>query len=172
MGAETHNLVPHGHFRTNDDRWLAVTCSSDKMFARLAQMIGDPVLLDPGLATTRARMESRAAINGVVIGWIGARSAVEVQAACDAGGVPCSLLYSVADIFADPHYAARGDLLSLDDGVNGPLTVPAPFPKLSATPAAVSHLGLPLGASNREIYEGLLGMGADEIAALSAAGTI
>lgn len=158
MGAETHNLVPHGHFRTCDDRWLAITCSSDKMFQRLATMIGDEALKREQYTLVSGRIPARGTINQIVIAWIGARAAVDVQAECDKFDVPCSLLYSVADIFSDPHYAARGDLLSMQDPVNGEIVVPAPFPKMSETPAVVEHLGLPLGACNEEIFGGLLGL--------------
>jgi crotonobetainyl-CoA:carnitine CoA-transferase CaiB-like acyl-CoA transferase len=144
MGAETHNLVPHGHFRTADDRWLAITCSSDKMFERLSVMIGNETLLNPHLARTAQRIEARNIINAIVIDWVGSRGAAEVQQSCDKYDVPCSLLYSVADIFQDPHYQARGDLLTVDDKVNGRLVVPAPFPRMSETPPTVDHLGLPL----------------------------
>jgi crotonobetainyl-CoA:carnitine CoA-transferase CaiB-like acyl-CoA transferase len=172
MGAETHNLVPHGHFRTADDRWLAITCSSDKMFERLAAMIKNETLLNPNLAHTAQRVEARGLINAIVVDWIGSREAQEVQRSCDECDVPCSLLYSVADIFQDPHYQARGDLLTVDDKINGRLVVPAPFPRMSETPAAVDHLGLPLGACNQEIFEGLLGMSQEEIEDLKQKGVI
>lgn len=172
MGAETHNLVPHGHFRTADDRWLAITCSSDKMFERLSVMIGNETLLNPHLARTAQRIEARNIINAIVIDWVGSRGAAEVQQSCDKYDVPCSLLYSVADIFQDPHYQARGDLLTVDDKVNGRLVVPAPFPRMSETPATVDHLGLPLGACNREVFEGLLGMSSEEIEDLKKKGVI
>jgi crotonobetainyl-CoA:carnitine CoA-transferase CaiB-like acyl-CoA transferase len=166
MGAETHNLVPHGHFRSSDDRWLAVTCSSDKMFERLAAMIDDETLHNPTFAQVSGRIPARETINRIVIGWIGARTAHEVQIECDRFDVPCSLLYNVADIFEDPHYAARGDLLEMNDAVNGQTVVPAPFPRMSETPGVVEHLGLPLGACNQAIYEGLLKIEPSRLAAL------
>lgn len=172
MGAETHNLVPHGHFRTSDDRWLAITCSSDKMYERLAAMIGGEVLANDAFLRTSGRIAAREAINAVVIAWVGARTAAEVQRECDASDVPCSLLYSVADIVADPHYAAREDLLRIDDPVNGEVLVPAPFPKMSEASGRIDHLGLPLGASNEEIYQGLLGMSEDDMASLRDRGVI
>jgi crotonobetainyl-CoA:carnitine CoA-transferase CaiB-like acyl-CoA transferase len=172
MGAETHNLVPHGHFRTADDRWLAITCSSDKMFERLSIMIQNEKLLDPKLARTAQRIEARNMINAIVVDWIGSREAEEVQRNCDEYDVPCSLLYSVADIFQDPHYRERGDLLMVDDEINGRLVVPAPFPRMSETPAIVEHLGLPLGACNREVFQDMLGMSSEEIEDLKKNGVI
>ena len=80
--------------------------------------------------------------------------------------MPCSPLLSVADIFDDPHYQARGDLLSMQDDINGAVVVPAPFPRMSETPPHIDHLGLPLGACNDEIYGRLLGLDADRLAVL------
>lgn len=40
MGADTVNIVPHSHYRTADDRWIAIACSSDRMFERLAATMG------------------------------------------------------------------------------------------------------------------------------------
>jgi formyl-CoA transferase len=50
--------------------------------------------------------------------------------------VPSGKIYSVADIAADPHYAARGMLqqVQMDDGST--LTVPGVVPKLSRTPGS------------------------------------
>jgi crotonobetainyl-CoA:carnitine CoA-transferase CaiB-like acyl-CoA transferase len=172
MGAETHNLIPHGHFRSSDDRWLAMTCSSDKMFERLVTMIDSDVLRDPKFARVTGRIPARAAINGIVIDWFAARTASQIQAECDRFDVPCSLLYSVADIFEDAHYKARGDLLVVDDPINGRTVVPAPFPRMSETPGTVEHLGLPLGACNREIFEGLLKLDPARIEALKQKGII
>jgi crotonobetainyl-CoA:carnitine CoA-transferase CaiB-like acyl-CoA transferase len=135
-------------------------------------MIGNETLLNPHLARTAQRIEARNIINAIVIDWVGSRGAAEVQQSCDKYDVPCSLLYSVADIFQDPHYQARGDLLTVDDKVNGRLVVPAPFPRMSETPATVDHLGLPLGACNREVFEGLLGMSSEEIEDLKKKGVI
>src|SRR5262249_36359011 len=40
MGADTVNAVPHSHYQTKDGRWIALACSSDKMFERLARVMG------------------------------------------------------------------------------------------------------------------------------------
>jgi crotonobetainyl-CoA:carnitine CoA-transferase CaiB-like acyl-CoA transferase len=172
MGAETHNLIPHGHFATSDERWIALTCSSDKMFTRFAEMIGRSDLSEGRFANVAARLAERPFINGVVSEWVTARTADEVLAAAEEFGVPCGLLYSVEDIFNDPHYAAHGDLLKVDDPVNGEMTVPAPFPKFSEMTPVVRHLGRPLGADNDEVFREVLGLSAQEIERLKAAGVV
>ena len=44
MGADTYNSVPHSHYPTSDGQWVAIACTNDKMFARLAETIGRPEL--------------------------------------------------------------------------------------------------------------------------------
>lgn len=43
-GAGSFVAVPHGHFRTRDDKWVAIACTTDKMFERLAEAMGQPEL--------------------------------------------------------------------------------------------------------------------------------
>ena len=57
MGADTVNVLPHSHYQTNDGRWLAIACSNDDMFARLARAMGRPELADDD----RCRPEGSAA---------------------------------------------------------------------------------------------------------------
>ncbi len=42
MGPGTVNVVPHSHYPTQDDRWIAIACTSDKIFARLAAVMDAP----------------------------------------------------------------------------------------------------------------------------------
>ena len=55
---------------------------------------------------------------------------------------------------------------------SGPVRVQAPLARLSETPGRIDHLGQDLGAENDAVYGGLLGLTADRIAALPAAGVI
>jgi crotonobetainyl-CoA:carnitine CoA-transferase CaiB-like acyl-CoA transferase len=47
MGPGTVNVVPHSHYPTRDGRWIAIACTSDKIFARLAEAMGAPELAEP-----------------------------------------------------------------------------------------------------------------------------
>jgi crotonobetainyl-CoA:carnitine CoA-transferase CaiB-like acyl-CoA transferase len=58
---------------------------------------------------------------------------------------------TIADIFADPHFAARGTIARLDDSALGEIAVPAVLPRLSETPGAIESLGPPLGDWNARI---------------------
>ena len=89
-----------------------------------------------------------------------------------AGGVPCAQIYSIKNIFGDPQYEARENLLHVRDPRVGDLVLPAAVPKLSETPAQFRHAGRALGADNRDIYESLLGFRQDEVQSFAQSGVI
>lgn len=168
MGADTVNVCPHSHYQTRDGKWIAIACSNDKIFARLAGAMGRPELASPERYGPRDnRLAARNEVNGIVADWVASLDCADVIARCDAAGTPASLLYSIADIFADPQYAARENIRTLDSRV-GAVAVPGVVPKLSATPGEINWLGEGLGAHNEAILCGLLGLGGDELAKLRA----
>jgi crotonobetainyl-CoA:carnitine CoA-transferase CaiB-like acyl-CoA transferase len=165
--------VPHSHYQTSDGEWVALACSTDKMFERLAAVMQRPDLLAADrFASMAQRVAARAEVNGIVADWIGARSRAEVMQLCLAGEVPIGPLNSIADIFADPQFAARGNLLRVKDARVGEVVVPNVVPRLSATPGRLAALGPDLGQHNDEIYRERLGMSAAELATLRADGVI
>jgi len=173
MGADTVNVVPHSHFETADGHWVALACSTDKMFERLAAVMQRGDLLAPErFATMAQRVAARAEVNGIVADWIGSLSRDEVMTRCLAGEVPIGPLNSIADIFVDPQFAARGNLLRVEDPRIGAVVVPNVVPRLSATPGRLASLGPDLGQHNDEIYRERLNLSDEEIASLRAAGVI
>ena len=96
----------------------------------------------------------------------------EVLQMCTDGDVPCGAINSVADIFEDPQFEARDNLLRFTDPVAGEIVIPGVIPKLSKTPGRVKHVGPPLGDGIDAVYGNLLGLSADEIAALKDKGVI
>lgn len=65
------------------------------------------------------------------------------------------------------HSVARENLLKFHDSRVGDVVVPNVVPRLSETPGGVESLGPSLGAHNREVFEGLLGMTSSEMDALA-----
>ena len=173
MGADTVNVVPHSHYQSSDGKWLALACSTDKMFARLAAVMQRPDLLaSDRFASMAQRVAARAEVNGIVADWIGGRSRDEVMRRCLDGEVPVGPLNSIADIFADPQFQARGNLLHVQDPRVGEVVIPNVVPRLSATPGRFVSLGPDLGQHNDEIYRGRLGISAEEFETLHADGVI
>ena len=60
---------------------------------------------------------------------------------CEASQVPCGPVYAIDEIFEDPHYAARENILRVNDPRMGTLAIPNLVPKMSATPGKVNWLG-------------------------------
>ncbi len=62
-------------------------------------------------------------------------------------------------LFNDPHYAARGTIAHVPDGDGEPITMPAPVPWLSDTPAMIHHAGRSIGADTTAVLRELVGIG-------------
>ena len=72
--------------------------------------------------------------------------------------MPVATAYTAADIFADPHMAARGDLVTVDDPVAGPLRQQAPFPRFVGEPVQVPTGAPALGEHTDEVLTEWLGL--------------
>ena len=78
----------------------------------------------------------------------------------------------IDEIFEDPQYAARGNILKVHDDRVGELSIPNLVPRLSDTPGSVNWLGPRLGEHNDEIFKTQLGMAIEDIERLKAKGVI
>jgi succinyl-CoA:(S)-malate CoA-transferase subunit B len=152
MGAGTVNAVPHSHYPCADGRWVAIACTNDKIFARLADVMGRAELAGEGEFGTLAKREAgRARVDALVTHWTSGLARDEILALCEQGQVPCGPVYSIEEIFADPQYAARENLVRVDDPRAGPLVLPNVVPSLSATPGRIRWAGRALGADNADV---------------------
>jgi crotonobetainyl-CoA:carnitine CoA-transferase CaiB-like acyl-CoA transferase len=172
MGADTVNVCPHSHYETRDGKWVAIACTSDAMFARLAEVMQQPELASAERYGPQAlRLAARDEVNVIVAKWVASLDLDTVLNRCKEGGVPSSLIYSIADIFEDPQYRARGNI-KMTDSRAGALAVPDVVPRLSGTPGEIRWLGEGLGSANNDVYRELLGLKDDDIAGMREAGVI
>jgi crotonobetainyl-CoA:carnitine CoA-transferase CaiB-like acyl-CoA transferase len=172
MGADTVNVVPHSHYECNDGRWLAIACTNDAMFARLAQAMGRPELAGADqYGPKKKRLAARPMVNALVAAWVASLSCDEALAICREQHVPAGPVYSIAEIFDDPQYAHRESIVTADSRI-GPLAVPGTGPALSDTPGGIRWLGPGLVADTDDILTDLLHRTADEVAELHADGVV
>lgn len=166
--------VPHGQFPCKDDKWIALGCTTDRMWQRFCKAVGrDDLANDERYATVAGRLEHRAELEAIVDSITRQYDRDELLAILDEGEVAAGPVYSIADIFEDPHYWAREAIIKVQDPVLGELFMPGVFPKLSETPGRVQHPGVPVvGQHNEEIYGGLLGLDDAELERLRAKGVI
>jgi crotonobetainyl-CoA:carnitine CoA-transferase CaiB-like acyl-CoA transferase len=172
-GNRLANSAPLDNYPTADGKYVCIVAGSDANFARLCKAMDRPDLLDDARFT---KLVDRAAhgdeINGIVTEWTRARSAADIERACVDCDVPVATAYTPADMFADPHFGARGDLVEVDDPVAGAMRQQAPFPRFTGEqPAAPS--GAPrLGADTRQVLGDELGVSTGELDVLAADGVI
>jgi crotonobetainyl-CoA:carnitine CoA-transferase CaiB-like acyl-CoA transferase len=167
-GNRLRNSAPLDNWETKDGKWVCIIAAGDGLFPRLARAMGrDDLLAEPRFATMALRAEHGDEINGLVADWVKARTAREVQDVLERHEVPFGVAYSVADIFADPHVVARGDIETVHDPVIGPVRMQGVYPRFSRTPGAIQRGAPRLGEHNDEVYGGLLGLAAEERARLA-----
>jgi crotonobetainyl-CoA:carnitine CoA-transferase CaiB-like acyl-CoA transferase len=173
-GNRNPGVVPASNFLSADGKWVVINANTEQLWQRWATaMQREDLLRDERFNTLQARLVNADALYAIIEDWVRSQSAAAVVALLDAAQVPAAIVNSIADIFSDPHIAARENIVHIaDERVDGTLAVPNVMPKLSATPGRIAHLGPDLGAHNDEIYRGLLGMSDDELAHLQERGVI
>jgi succinyl-CoA:(S)-malate CoA-transferase subunit B len=172
IGSGTEYVVPHNHYRARDGRWLAIACTNDRMFARLAAAIGRPELASE-FPTMAVRLARRADLDAIVQTWVGAADAPDVLARLDAAEVPCGPVASARDLFENPHVRARENILEVPSPLGGLLSMVGVVPRLTQSPGRVETTGpVTVGAHNEEVYCGRLGLTRDELERLRARGVV
>ena len=171
-GSTLTGIVPTNTYRCADGGFVVIGGNGDSIFKRLMAGAGRPDLADdPRLADNAGRVRHQQEVDDAISAWTATLDAATVFERLEAASVPAGPIYSVRDMAEDPHYRARGmfERVAVE---GGELAVPAIAPKLAATPGRNDFAGPALGAHNREIFCGLLGLAEEEMAALAEAGVI
>ncbi len=173
-GTGLQGVAPSNIFKASDGKWMVIAANADKVFRRLCEAMGQPELADdPRFANHLARGENQEELEGIVAAWAGQHAADEIDRILNDAGVICGPIYSIADIFRDPQFRAREMLVEHDDPEIGRFVGPGIVPKFSETPGAVKWSGpWEEGSHNQDVYGGLLGLSADELAQLKAEGVL
>jgi succinyl-CoA--D-citramalate CoA-transferase len=172
-GNRLPNSAPLDNYPTADGRYICIVAGSDANFARLCRAMDRPELTeDPRFTTLAQRAANADVINGIVAEWTASRNATEVEATCVAADVPVASAYTVADIVSDEQVSARGDVVTVEDPVLGPVRQQAPFPRMVGAPPVVPSGAPRLGEHNRDIWCDLVGLSEDELAGLAAEGIV
>ena len=165
--------APRNAYHTSDDKWLGMSASAQSIAERVMRIIGrEDLIAEPWFSNHTGRLAHADELDRLIQEWIGQRTAKEVLDAFAKGEGAIAQIYSIADIFEDPQYAARETITTVQHPVLGPLKMPNVIPRLSETPGHIDHAGPDLGSSNEQVYERELGISKERLAALKAKGVI
>ena len=172
-GSRLPESTPNNLFPTADRQFIHITAMGDSVFERLAGAMGQPVLAeDPRFATALARSENHEAIDDLIARWTTRHALAELEAMLEKALVPATRVFTIADIFGDPHYRARGSIVEAPDEDLGGVAMAAVVPRLSDTPGKVRHSGHRVGQDTRRVLQELLGLAPERIDALARAGVV
>ena len=172
-GNRSQYAVPSGVYRTDDNRWVSLACSTQSVFERMAEAMDRADLIDNARFRTNAdRVTNADAIEEIVTAWFAANGFPNVSQLLSEKGVAFSLVFTAKDAFEDPHYAARENIVAVEDSELGTIRMQGIVPKLRDAPGAVRRAGPALGQHNAEVYEELLDLSADEISTLKEKGIV
>ncbi len=146
---------------------------ADTLFRRLAKAMDRPELAeDARFAKALERNRHGESLDAIIEEWTLAHPLAEIERVLAGAGIPATRIYTIADIFNDPHYAARHSIVKAPDRDLGTVAMAGVVPRLSGTPGEVRHAGRAVGEDTHTVLSGLLGYGSQDIARLSELGVI
>jgi len=164
---------PRNTYETADGRWIGISASSQRTFERLCDAMDLPQMIhDPRYASNALRCEHADALDAIMIDWFKTRTCDQIMRLFDAAHVVAGPVLTIADIAQDPHYAARGNIVSVPDDDFGEVRMQGVVPRFIETPGEVRHAGRALGADNRAIWLDKIGLDEAELTRLTEAGVI
>jgi crotonobetainyl-CoA:carnitine CoA-transferase CaiB-like acyl-CoA transferase len=170
-GGAITGVVPSGAWPCADGE-LVLGANGEGVFRRLCAAMGRPALADdPRFQGNPARVAHQAALDAEIGAWAAGRTVAEALAALEAAGVPAAPVRGPRELLTDPQLWARGAMVEVSVGGRR-LVLPEPGPKLSASPGRTRHAGGDPGADTDAVFTELLGLPADELRRLRAAGVL
>jgi formyl-CoA transferase/CoA:oxalate CoA-transferase len=172
MGTAYKALLPYQTFRTKT-RDLALAVGSEKLWKVFCPAIGRPDLSDdPRYRSNADRVKNRDSLIATLQEVFLTRTYEEWEAVLLASGIPMGAINSIAQVIDHPQVAARGALVEMDHPRAGKVRMVGAPVRLSETPGSVRTPAPMLGEHTDQVLRELLGLGAEEIAALRAAGAL
>ena len=172
-GSRLPESTPNNLYPTAGGGFIHITAGSDAVFRRLATAMDRPELTsEPRFCTAIARSENHEDLDELIAEWTETFELADLERAFEKHNVPATRIFTMADIFRDPHYRERQSIVAAPDDELGSVAMAAVVPRLSATPGRVVHSGHRIGQDTRQVLASLLHYSEERIAALQAAGVV
>lgn len=172
-GNRSKNNAPRNTYQTRDGHWVAVSTNSPAIVTRVLTLCGGrEVAEDPRFQTPQSRVEHIEEVDGIVADWVARHDLDVVLEEFNKAEAAIGPAYTIDQIFKDPQYQARKDIVEIEDEDLGTLRMTNAFPFMSETPARVRHAGPRKGQHNTDIFTEELGLSAEELQKLKDEGVI
>ena len=166
-------VAPSNIYPTRDDDYVLIAGNADTVFGRLAKAVGHPEWAeDEKYATHHARGENMQELDDMISTWTKQRTVEDVLQTMAEAGVPAGKVFTAKDMVEDEHYAARENVVTVEDSEIGAFPMQNVVPRLSETPGKVRWTGPALGQHNDEVYGEVLGLSEEQRNDLRERGTI
>jgi len=172
-GSRLPDSTPNNLYSTQDNDFIHITAMGDAVFLRLVNAMGQPGLAaDLRFESSLARSQHYEALDALISEWTCAHDLSDLEGILAAANVPATRIFTMRDIFADPHFKAREMLVDVPDEQLGKVTMAGVVPRLSGTPGKLRSAGGAIGRDTRRVLTELAGMSDEEIQRLSVEGVI
>jgi crotonobetainyl-CoA:carnitine CoA-transferase CaiB-like acyl-CoA transferase len=173
MGGGIATAAPTNAYPTADGRHILIAANSEPLFARLTALIGRPELANmPEYTGNQARVASAGELDALIASWSRAFDGDALLGLLKEADIPCSPLYTAADIAADPQYRDRGMVREVEDPNLGPVLHAGAVPHVVGDPDPIRWTGPDVGAHTDDILSTMMGMSAQDIEDLRSEGVI
>ncbi|MEP7383292.1 MAG: CoA transferase [Gemmatimonadota bacterium] len=151
MGSAHRLNAPYEVFPTSDG-YLAVAAITDGQWRQLCAVLArDALSTDPRFATNAGRMAHRQALAGEIEAALRAGTTDTWVERLLAAGVPAGPIHDYAQVFADPHTAARGMVQQMTHPVEGTMNSLGFAVHMTGTPLRLRRPPPLLGEHTAEI---------------------
>jgi crotonobetainyl-CoA:carnitine CoA-transferase CaiB-like acyl-CoA transferase len=171
LGNQHPNIVPYQVFPSKDGH-IVLSVGNDPTFERFCRLVGrEDLLADPNFATNAKRVENRQLVTDTLTPVMQSRTTKEWVDTLEAAKIGCGPINKLSEVFADPHIVARDCVVEMPHASGATVKVIANPVRLSATPPSYREPPPTLGQHSDAVLTEL-GLSADDIATLRAAGVV
>ena len=172
-GSRLPDSTPNNLYVTREGSFIHITAMGDAVFRRLTIAMQQPGLsTDARFESGRTRSQNFEALDLLIGDWTSAHELAELEQMLNAAEVPATRIFTMQDIFSDPHFKAREMLVEVPDGQLAHVTMAGVVPRLSETPGVLRMAGGAIGRDTRRVLTELTGMSDEDIQRLSDSGVI
>lgn len=174
-GTRLEGIAPSNIYQSANGSWVVIAANQDTVFRRLCQAMGRPELAtDERFVDHLARGRNQDELDKLIGDWAAQREPQDIIATLSEAGVISGPINTVAEVVQDPQLQARNMIADhWDERVQRNVKGPGVVPVLSESPGTIRNGGSARpGQDNDEVYGRLLGLDAEQLAALREEGVL